>query len=452
MPYVALIHPPIYDFTAHDFWLRPYGLYELAAVIKNYTDLDVRLFDYLDRHHPLCPPTKDKPDGTGKIPKVRIEKPGVLSFVKRYFYRYGIPAERMEALMEASGRPVAVFITTGMTYWYLGIKEVVEAVRRIWKDVPVVLGGVYATLLPQHASAFGDFVVEGVGWSRAVEVLSQITGRRYEVPQFESYEQVPVPAFELSHNRNSAVVTTSRGCPFRCSFCASYLIHPYMRKSPERVFRELLYLREKLGIKNIAFYDDALLVDHRRYFLPLLRMIAAEKLDVSLHLPNGVHVRFIDEEMACAMKEASVRGIRLSLELADEDFLRSHSPKLTLSEFERAVSNLEKAGYKRFELIAYVIMGVPGQSFTSVERTIRYVEAMGLRQSLAYFSPVPHTADFERLVEEGKLSYDDDPLLHNKLVFPYRGYCEIDEERFLYLKNLAFRANQRILRQAGVLC
>ncbi len=427
--WVALFHPPIYDFTAYDLWLRPLGLYRLGAYIKNYTDLALFLFDYMDRSSPLAPPTKSRKYGTGKFYKERVEKPRFLKEVKRYFYRFGIPRASMEAFMEKFPPPLAVFITTGMTYWYLGVKEVVRSVKKIWGNVPIFLGGTYATLMPSHASQFGK-VLKGEAGCESVEVLGALSGRRFPCGD------EPPAAFELSR-APSTVTATTRGCPFRCTFCASFLLHRWKKRPIWEVLEELEGA-VKLSIKDIALYDDALLVDAQGHFKPLFREVVRQGWNLRFHLPNGLHVRFVDEEVAWLMKRANFKTLRLSLESVDEEFLKERTPKLRLEEFERAVFHLEKAGFSRREMVAYVIVGVPGQRASSVLKTLDYLEKIGIKPSLAYYSPVPGTKDFQVLVHEGYFPPEHDPLLHNKLLFPYSGYSPIGEEEFEKIRKRAF--------------
>ncbi len=432
--WAALIHPPIYDFTAYDLWLRPLGLYNIAGYIKEFTGLEVHLFDYMDRESKLSPPTKSKPYGTGKFYRERIEKPRPLLPVKRYFYRFGIPGKTMEEFMKSFPQPAAVFVTSGMTYWYPGVEEAVRAARKAWGDVPVFLGGTYATLLSEHATKFATVISGEVG-CQVVNIIGEIRG---EI--FPCYEE-PLPLFELSR-RTSSVTSTTRGCPYRCSFCASFLLHRWRKKPLERVLMEFKKLA-RLGVEDLALYDDALLVDSNRHFKPIFREVLREKIPLRFHLPNGIHVRFLDEEVAWLFKKANFKTIRLSLESTDEEFLRKKSPKLKLKDFERAVSLLEKFGFPRNQLTAYVIVGVPGQRAGTVMKTLDYLERMGVKPSLAYYSPVPGTSDFLLLQKEGVLPPEHDPLLHNKLMFPYMGYS-ISEGEFERIRKRAFEISQKL--------
>src|SRR5262245_39140059 len=148
---LLLVNPPIYDFTAFDFWLRPYGLLRVGGQLREYR---LATFDYLV--------SRDRDAfGRGRFDRQPIPRPAPLADIPRRFYRFGRPRE--EFLRVLSGqRFVVVLIQTVMTHWYLGVREVIEDVRRIQPDARIVLGGVYATLCPVHALSLGaDQVIQG---------------------------------------------------------------------------------------------------------------------------------------------------------------------------------------------------------------------------------------------------------------------------------------------------
>jgi hypothetical protein len=84
-----------------------------------------------------------------------------------------------------------------------------------------------------------------------------------------------------------------------------------------------------------------------------------------------------------------------------------------------AMDALEPTGYLRSEINAYLIFGLPGQDFRTVRESIGEVRRLAARPRLAFFSPVPGTAEWTRLVEKECLAAYADLLLHNKLAFAY---------------------------------
>jgi radical SAM superfamily enzyme YgiQ (UPF0313 family) len=421
---VLLINPWIYDFTAYDFWLKPLGLLYMAALLERHPSFRLSFIDCLDRSHPgLGAPSKMKPDGRGPFHKEEIPKPGLLAGVPRRFSRYGIPIRLFEEELGRVPRPDAVLLTCTMTYWYPGVQAVVELVRRRFGTVPVILGGVYATLCRGHAqSASGaDIVAPGPGEKSLFAALRAALGDGVPPPpEFAGLDSLPAPAFEWLRDRTWLPVLTSRGCPFRCTFCASHLLADgFEQRSPHSVAAEIEAHHARFGTRNFAFYDDALLLDKERHIVPLLERIAAAGFPVRLHTPNGLHIREIDVRLARLFRQAGVTSLYLSLESADESLVHEKSPKTSPGDLPKALAALEEAGYGRQDVSVYLIMDLPGQGAASVEESIRYVRGLGATPRVAYFSPIPGTAEWETLSRRGVVSEDTDPLLHNKVAFAY---------------------------------
>lgn len=427
--HVLLINPWIYDFTACDFWLRPLGLLYLAAIIREKTNLEIDFLDLLD-----CSRVESgygfrsrvKSDGRSSFYKEEVKKPDLFRHIPRKFSRYGWPLAQAEDFLKRLPPPEAVLLTCTMTYWYPGVQTAVELVRKVFGRVPVVLGGIYPTLCPEHArsQSGAEVVVTGAGEHQVLPLLKEICGPGIlrlgsgEV-RFSGLDSLPFPAYDLYQDRSTVCLLTSRGCPLNCSYCASRLLYPgFEQRQPGRVVSEILHFRG-LGARNIAFYDDALLLNQERHLLEILEAVAPLQPGLNFHTPNGLSPRVVDHRLAVLMKKAGFSSIFLSLENVDADWLRQTGPKVEASDLERALDCLENAGFRRKEISVYILVGQPLQTRHQVLDSLKLVRKLGARPRLAYYSPVPGTRDWELLLEAGKIKSDSDPLLHNKLVFPY---------------------------------
>ena len=419
-----LINPWIHDFAAYDFWARPLGLLYIAAVLERAFPCRVHFVDCLDRAHPsLARDRRSRPDGRGPFFKETVPKPSVLRGIPRRFSRYGIP---VALFREALGRlpvPDIVFVTGAMTYWYPGVQEAVGLVRERFGRVPVVLGGAYPTLVPDHARRHSgaDVVVEGPGENKILPLVREILGGTpAEAEGFPTLDSLPRPAFELLRDRSCLPLLTSRGCPYRCTFCAGRLLFDgFEQREPASVVAEIADGAGRFGTRHFAFYDDALLLNKARHLVPILEKIVDSGPRLSFHAPNGVHVREIDPGLAGLLRRAGVRSLFLSQESTDEGLLEAHAPKAVPEDLERALSALEGAGYSRGEVGVYLIAGLPGQGAEVVRDSVRHVLGLGAMPRLAHYSPIPGTPDWETLVRRGALAADADPLLHNKTVGPW---------------------------------
>ncbi len=98
--------------------------------------------------------------GREKIGCMEIEKPPAYRGIKRKYHRFGLSEERIMERLAEIPRPDAVFLTSAMTYWYGGVKWIISILKRELPDVPIILGGTYARLCPEHAKGLGaDHIV-----------------------------------------------------------------------------------------------------------------------------------------------------------------------------------------------------------------------------------------------------------------------------------------------------
>src|SRR2546425_96384 len=134
---LLLVNSAIYDFTAFDFWLRPFGLLRVGGHLRS---SKLTVFDHLVSH-------KRDDFGRGRFDQQAVTKPAPLADIPRRFYRFGRPREDFRSVLSEQKFDV-VLVQTVMTYWYLGVREVIEDVRDLQPHARVILGGVYTTLCP----------------------------------------------------------------------------------------------------------------------------------------------------------------------------------------------------------------------------------------------------------------------------------------------------------------
>jgi radical SAM superfamily enzyme YgiQ (UPF0313 family) len=212
---------------------------------------------------------------------------------------------------------------------------------------------------------------------------------------------------------------TSRGCPYRCTYCASNLLNDgFIQRRPEKILEEIHYMVETHHTGHFVIFDDALLIDKQRRFLKVFREMAA-KLKINFHTPNGLHVKEIDRETAEILFQSGFKTLRLSFESTAEELLSRSSGKVTVNQMVTAVENLEAAGYKRKDLGVYLLFGVHGQGVRDIDSALNFVKDQGLTPNLAYYSPVPGTRDFLALQGARVLSAPIDLYETNKIYFIY---------------------------------
>lgn len=422
---VLLFNPWIHDFAAYDFWCKPIGLLYIGAILRQ-LGYSIFLIDCLDRYLPDLAnefrKSENKSDGSGKFIRQEIEKPSVLKHIPRTFCRYGLPPDLvMQLLNNVPSKPDVILLTSFMTYWYTGVMEAVHMIRSVFPSVPILLGGIYATLCRDHAKSNmePDYLITGEGETKAVQLVSQITNGAGGDFCYSSLDDLPFPAFDLYHELKSVALLASRGCPNQCSFCASKLLmQQYRRRSVENVMREIEWWFTEKKVHNFAFFDDALLLQKEKYIKPLLKKILSKGLKLNFHTPNGLTPRFLDAELAELFYTCGFQTVRLSFESSDENRQKKMFSKVTNAELEQALNNLENAGFKREKIGVYVLMGLPDQKVEEVEQSALFVHHLGAKVNMASFSPIPGTLEWDRTISEGLWDKNDDVLLTNSTIFP----------------------------------
>jgi len=428
-PNILLINPWIYDFAAYDMWTEPLGLLYIAGLLRKH-GYGVSLINCLDRHHPDLLKWQDRKEpksdsfGCGKFHKEIIEKPALLEDVPRRYGRYGLPIHIFRKELESIPRPEAILVTSSMTYWYPGVFAAIREAREHFPRVPIILGGIYATLCYDHAvrESGADYVVRGEGEAQALKLVEHLMDRdsgQIDYPQ--SIDDYPYPAHDLLTNKNSLAILTSRGCPMGCTYCASKLVAgPFRQRDPVKVADEIEFCIRELGTQNIVFYDDALLLNPERHISVILDEVLHRNLNCNFHTPNGMHASQISRQLAQQMFRSGFKTIRLSLETSNEARQRSMGNKIDAEGLREAIENLKEAGYKAKDIGVYVLMGLPGQPLEEMYESVRCVCRCGAVTKLAVYSPIPGTEEWRKAVEEADIDPDADPLLHNDSIFPIR--------------------------------
>jgi radical SAM superfamily enzyme YgiQ (UPF0313 family) len=389
---VLLVNPPIYDFTAYDFWLRPYGMLRVAGQMSHSCQLSY--FNFMV--------SKQRDEwGRGRYEYREIPKPKPLKDIPRRFRRFGRPRAEFREFLKGQSYDT-VLIQTSMTYWYLGVQEAVEDIRQMLPRAKIVLGGIYATLCSPHAQSIeADLVIRGAELEPLWKLIS-----------VKPQKGVPHQPFEST---NTGVIKITEGCPFRCTYCSAPLLWPeFIMRPTADCLDELVRLIEA-GSRNIAFYDDALLYRADQNLVPFLKGVICMNAPVLFHTPNGLNARFITPDLAQLMAQAGFTCFFLGLESGDSSWQRMTGGKVDKEEFAVAVRHLRDAGARH--ITTYVMVGHPDSDAQSVEASIRFAHQCGTRVLLSEFSPIPNTADGGKCEKWANL---EEPLEHNKTAFAIR--------------------------------
>lgn len=444
-----LINPPVYDTQYWAEWAQPYGLLRIAALLKQHRYKRVEMFDFMETDEKRQVPAhrinpgetyeeKDLP--TSPTRPILIAKGG--EKIELYKRHYGKTWQEFDAWLDAQGfdkrhPPHEVWVSAVMTYWWESVRDLtIRLKRRFGKKSTILLGGIYPTLAPRHAAKLtaADLVVAGEV-AEANDLWTDLS----------LYSNPP----------QYAVITPSRGCPFNCAYCAQRAINEGRRRvhhrAPEDIVAEMRYKHEAHGIREFAFYADAVLADFEDHFQRVLELLVESKLPFRLHAPEGFDTRSLSksQRLVDLMKEARFEKLYLPLEHLDESYLRTlNRGHARLDHFVQAVAMCERAGFKlrNLDINAFVLYGLPEERIDEVVKTILFVSEIVGSIIPMLFTPVPTTAIYQRhLPYFRKHGWDRDLHMLNGKLYPFLELNEgsisdyIDLQRLMYTLNTHYR-------------
>jgi len=367
--------------------------------------------------------------------------------------------------------PDAVGITANTTQIMAAWRDA-ELVKSIC-DAAVVLGGPHPTTLPEESVAKPgvDVVVRSEGevtWlelltaldrlsaqdpasrSPITSILQPIAGITYRdehgapvstpdrppIPA-EELDKMPYPAWHLfsldlytnlqptvDHvEGRSLPILTSRGCPYRCSYCSQIGPRRWRARSAESVVAEWRWLVQEQGAAEIGVLDDSFNIERQRVLDICARLVEEDLSQVPWIMINGIRANIADEEVLGAMKGAGCIRAAFGVESGNQEILNSVVDKhLTLDQVRAAFKAARAVG---METIGFFIVGLPGETEATMDDTIRF--ACELDPVVANFSiatPFPGTDMYETVKAGGKIlaeTWDDFVFFEGKARFEMPG-------------------------------
>lgn len=235
--------------------------------------------------------------------------------------------------------------------------------------------------------------------------LDSLPWPAYHLFKMDRYTNLQ-PATDAIPGERSFSILTSRGCPYRCTFCSQSIMPIKWRaRSPENVIEEWRHLVKDLGALEIGVLDDSANIRRNR-LMQLADDLIANKLN---HVPwifvNGIRANLADMEMLTKLKQAGLRRTAFGVETGDEQMIIKIDKHVDHNTIRQAFKNAKAAG---IETIGFFIIGLPGDTRETMQKTINF--AIELDPMIANFSmmtPYPGTIVYEQVKQSGRFLVQD---------------------------------------------
>ena len=288
--------------------------------------------------------------------------------------------------------------------------ELADRYRR--RNIPVVMGGLHVSSIPEEAKMHSTSVVIGEAEPLWPQLMSDFEKGQLKPYYFQSepggfdLADAPIPRYDLLQpdKYNRITIQTSRGCPHRCEFCASSILltSKYKLKPVPKVIEEIHAIKRIWNRPFIEFADDNSFV-HRRHYKKLLRALAKENLrwftETDLSFAQ-------DDELLGLMRDSGCKQVLIGLESPRRDSLdgielNANWKMKTQEKYREATEKIQSHG---ITVNGCFILGLDGDTPAVFEEVYNFVRDSGLYEvQITFMTPFPGTPLYHLLKQEGRI-------------------------------------------------
>ena len=313
---------------------------------------------------------------------------------------------------------------TAMTATINSALNVAQLVKSFNSEIPVVLGGVHPTLLPEETikNTNVDIVVRGEGEYTFLDILKKsnnlnvVLGITYKEngqiinnparPLIQNLDELPFPAKHLIFEHEKyppgafGSIMPSRGCPFHCTFCASHKIwtRKVRYRSPEKVIKEIIRIKKNFHTNYFRFEDDSFTLN-KKWIYELCDFLIKENLKIKWEAETRADI--VDDELIKKMKKAGCKMLSIGVESGSERTLKLIKKGITLEQIRNAFNIIKS---NKILTNAFFMIGFPWESKKEIGMTISLMKELNsFRSFFSISTPYPGTELFDIYKNDGLL-------------------------------------------------
>lgn len=331
---------------------------------------------------------------------------------------------------------------TAMTPSIPIVQQKIRKIKTVDPGLPVIIGGVHASALPrrtlseldvdavcvgdgeQAALEFSSKVKDGLSdyWSipgvasldsnDVYRFMSEISEARTLQPfprpnwkkiNIDDYQSCPMQY--VRRGKRIASIIATKGCPNMCTFCAHPALfgHKLIKRPPKEVVDEIEYLVKERGVDEIHVMDDTFNCD-LSYAKEILRDWVVRRIEVNWKAVHGLWIHSYDDEWLSLLQKTGCYQVGFGIESGVENILKGVKKPIRIDEVAGIIEKYKDHGISTF---GFFILGLPGESKETIDKTIRFACGLPLDHiHVSVFTPYPGSPLYDQAMAEGKACSD----------------------------------------------
>jgi radical SAM superfamily enzyme YgiQ (UPF0313 family) len=397
------------------FLTFPLGIMTIAGCCRQaFPSLEIKVVDFMmELHKVFNTPEKAKTDFD--------------SFVSK-------------TLLNTCFTPDIIGISLGSSNGHMPNQRLIRICKQIWPGSQIVAGGMHATAFTHRIiqNLDIDYIIRGPGDIAFTELLGHLMEKRDPkhipgvVTGLDTISSMAVPIKDLNslpmypydlidmeyllvndatapivrNGARTAMVITSRGCPFGCTYCAANQIHGKKVQfyDIDRVISEISYLIQTYNVNQICIIDDLFGAD-KKFFFDFFKTVDTLKLKFNIVIPAGLSLRIYDEKMIDVLVEHGMDAVYFPLESGSQHVQDNVIKKgINLGKAARLITYAKN---KNIFTGVNIVIGSPGETREMMLETREFLKNLPV-DWVAFFSayPYPGTEMTRILLERGDINED----------------------------------------------
>lgn len=383
-----------------------------------------------------------------------------------------------EAQKKVKFKPDVIAISLNFSSAHLFFKVAVKTLKKLWPKTVVVVGGIHATnafdnLLTKKEV---DYVIRGEGEIALSQVVEQLANNKKIrvrgvfsksdlnkarvfplANHIGSLDVLPFPDWGLlkikkymtalgrrrsmaeAKKKKMATLMTTRGCPFRCSFCSAHTVHgrKVRFRSVKNIIREIKILNQKYGVTLFIPEDDLFTADQKR-LLTILRAVKDLNIHgLELQFPNNLHINTTTEEIIDALIGCGTNIFNFAVESGSEYVQKNVIKKYV--DLRKARDLVKLCHQKKVIARCCFVIGFPGESKKLLNETYQYMKKLEADWCvISIATPLIGSEMYQQFLDRGEIKHGED--LWEKTFFTERDF-DTKEISAAELNEFKYRVN-----------